>query len=241
VLPSIRERLTMPRGKMIGEAIKFVLEVGGLWEFVRFFFRQLLGRRSRLELENEMLAQDKAESRKTIEKLTGDLAELTKKLPESALAKAEREWRDHDEESAIRELETWFHANAGSLADIALRIAKFHISRAIPDPTGHLDKASSMLQLARQACPENREIRELWDEFDAVNAALREQLLHDGSTQIIWNKEVSARLLDKAEALLPIIRTFRDVAASCFNEGRRHLAPIFADRAATLAESGGAT
>src|SRR5258708_13673618 len=239
--PSLLEWPTLPLAKKIGESIKLVLEVGGLWEFVRFCDRRLFKRRSRLEEENELLTQDKVENGKEITKLTAELAEATKKIPGTAIGKGQREWRDRNEESAIRELETWFQANAESIGDIALRVAKFHISRAIPDPTRHLNKASTMLQLARDACPENQEIRELWREFDIVNAGLQEQLLRDGNTQIAWNKEMSARLLDRGEALVPIIQTFRDVAEFTFNTGRRRLAPIFADRAASLAESGGRT
>ena len=96
-----------------------------------------------------------------------------------------------------------------------------------------------MLQLAHNACPENRDIRGLWSEFDIVNASLQEQFFRDGDTQIAWNKEMSARLLDRGEALLPIIHTFRDVAVFSLDRGRRQLAPIFADRAAMLAESEG--
>src|SRR5262249_21207667 len=51
--------------------------------------------------------------------------------------------------------------------------------------------------------------------------------------------EMSARLLDRGEALVPIIQTFRDIALFSFNIGRHRLAPIFAERAANLAESGG--
>jgi hypothetical protein len=231
-LPSLHEWPTLPIGKKIGESIKLLLEIGGLWELVRFCDRRFFKRRSSLEIENELLARDKVESRKAIEKLTGELAQVTNKLPETAIARAQREWRDRNEESAIRALETWFDANADSIGDIALHVAKFHISRAIPDPTGHLDNASRMLRLARNACPENQEVRELWSEFDIVNAGLQEQLFRGENTQIAWNKEMAARLVDKGEALLPIIRIFLDVASFTFNKELRRLAPIFADRAA---------
>jgi hypothetical protein len=239
LLSTISSWWALPLAEQVEEAIKLVLQVAGSWEFVRLFHERLFKRRAKLEKRLKWLEEERIENQKEIAELTDKLKAETLRLPETAIAKAEREWRDHNEDSAIRELEIWFKANAESISSIALHIAKFHISRAIPDPTGHLDTASNMLRLVRGASPNNEEAKELWRELDIVNASLQEQLILGDGTQIAWNKEMSQRLHEKGEALVPIIQTLGSVAQFFFNEGQISLAPLFADRAATLAMSGG--
>ena len=223
-LPIVSEWPTLSLGSKIGEAIKLLLEIGGLWEFFKFCRRRIFQRKTWLEEKNEVLEEDNHNKRQEIDRLKAEIFQKTQRLPETVVAKAEREWRDHNEDSAIRELETWFRANGQFIGDVALHIAKFHISRSIPDPTGHLHEASRMLRLAQAASPQSQEARELWSEFDIVNASLQEQLIRSGETQIAWNKEMSSRLREKGEELLPVIQTLRDVAIFCFNDGHRRLA-----------------
>ena len=106
-LPIVFKWSTLSSGEKIGEAIKVLLEIGGLWEFVKFVDRRLFKRRSQLELRNEVLEEECNARKKTIDDLNRKLAEAIGKLPETALAKAAREWRDRNDDSAIRELEAW--------------------------------------------------------------------------------------------------------------------------------------
>jgi tetratricopeptide (TPR) repeat protein len=245
-VPGVVEWPTLSLGEKIGETIKLLLELGGLWEALKYCYRWIFRRRSRIELENELLTQDRNEKKKEIGRLQAEKAQLAaelagarRRLPESAISEAEREWRDHNDSSAVRILEEWFKVNAKSVSDMALKVAKFHISHSIPDPRQHLHVASNMLRVAQEVSPENQEARELWGEWDVLNASLQEQIIRHGDTQIAWNSGMSERLREKGEALLPIVQTLHDVAQVCFIEGRWQLAPIFADRAAILAESGG--
>jgi hypothetical protein len=102
---------------------------------------------------------------------------------------------DRNQELATGHLEEWIKDNAAGIAAIAKRLASYHIARAVPDPADHLRRASNLLRLARGAAPGDEEARETSAEFDTVNAALQEQILREGDTQIAWNSAMSrARL-----------------------------------------------
>ena len=173
--------------------------------------------------------------------IRAELDNTKSRLPEAAIARAEREWHDHNAIQAIRQLEKWFEANTESITAIALRLAKFNISRSVPDPGDHLDRARNMLRLARGASPNNAEAEELSSELDRMNAALQEQLIRDGDTQIAWNSAMTPAAGAQGEAVLPAVNAFREIAEFCFQKGLWRLMPIFADRAAELALSGGVT
>ena len=90
-------------------------------------------------------------------------------------------------------MQNWFDANAPGITRIAISLARFHISRAVPDPGHHLDIARNMLRLARAATPGNQEVRDLESELDTVNAGLQEQRLLDGDSLIGWNSGMAPR------------------------------------------------
>jgi tetratricopeptide (TPR) repeat protein len=216
------------------------------WEFLKHLYRWIFRRRSRLEQRLELVETETREKTEEIHKLSSEKEQLSaelerarSRLPQAAIARADREWRDRNTVAAFRQLETWFEENAKSITAIALHLAKFHISRAIPDPGNHLDQARDLLQLARGASPNNREVQELSSELDTVNAGLQEQLIRDGDMQIAWNSAMAPRLGAQGEAMLPAVNAFREIAQYCFEKGLWRLAPIFADRAADLALSGG--
>ena len=216
------------------------------WELLKHLYRWIFRRRSRLEQKLELVEKEIREKTEEIRKLSSGKqqlsAELEKargRLPQAVIARADREWRARNTVAAVRQLETWFEENAESIAAIALHLAKFHISRAIPDPGNHLDRARDLLRLAHGASADNREARELSSELDTVNAGLQEQLIRDGDVQIAWNSAMAPRLGAQGEAMLPAVNAFREVAQFCFDKGLWRLMSIFADRAADLALSGG--
>jgi tetratricopeptide (TPR) repeat protein len=225
------------------EALAFPVAV---WELFKYLYRWIFRRRSRLEQKLELVETETREKTEEIHKLRSENQQLSaelesakSRLPQAAIARADRESRDRNTVAAVRQLETWFENNAESVTAIALRLAKFHISRAIPDPGNHLDRARDLLRLARGASPDNREVQELSSELDTVNAGLQEQLIRDGDIQIAWNSAMAPRLGAQGEAMLPAVNAFREIAQFCFEKGLWRLAPIFADRAADLALSGG--
>jgi tetratricopeptide (TPR) repeat protein len=232
-----------------GPVMAIVATIGGAFgafegakHLTRFIFRS----KSRLVKENEDLHRLLKEKREEIAGLQTDNGKLNAELkaardclPDAAIARAEKEWRDKNYERASRELQNWFDANAASIARIAISLARFHISRAVPDPGDHLDIARNMLRLARAAMPGNQEARDLESELDRVNAGLQEQLLLDGDSQIAWNSGMAPRFGDQREQFLPAIRAIDGVARYCFKKGLYRLASIFGDRASDIALSGG--
>jgi tetratricopeptide (TPR) repeat protein len=96
-----------------------------------------------------------------------------------------------------------------------------------------------MLRLARGASPYNTEADQLSSELDRMNAALQEQLIRDGGSQIAWNSAMMPPPGAEGEAMLSAVNAFRGIADFCFDKGLWRLMPIFADRAADLALSGG--
>ena len=225
------------------EALGFPVAV---WELLKYLYRWIFRRRSRLEQKLELFEKETREKTEEIRKLTSEkrqlsaeLEEARGRLPQAAIARADREWRDRNTLAAVRQLETWFEENADSLTAIALHLAKFHISRAVPDPGSHLDRARDLLRLARGASPDSREAQELSSELDTVNAGLQEQLIRNGDVQIAWNSAMMPPLGAQGEAMLPAVNALRGIAEFCFDKGLWQLTPIFADRAADLALSGG--
>jgi hypothetical protein len=225
------------------EHIRHLIEVFpfavALWEIVRHLYRWIFRRRSRLDQQLELIEKENSEKTEEIRKLrsekqqvSAELEQARGRLPQAAIARADREWRDRNTVAAVRQLETWFEENAESIAAIALHLAKFHISRAVPDPGSHLDGARDLLRLARGASPDSREAQELSSELDTVNAGLQEQLIRDGDIQIAWNSAMAPRLGAQGEVMLPAVNAFREIAQYCFEKGLWRLVPIFADRAA---------
>jgi hypothetical protein len=240
VLPSFPDR------QHIWQLIEVFPFLVAAWEFVKYLYRWIFKRRSRLERRLELLEEEGRGKTEEIRKLQSETKRLSTelenargRLPQAAIARADREWRDRNTILAIRQLEGWFEANAESVTTIALRLAKFHISRAVPDPGDHLDRARNLSRLARGASPENRESQELSSELDTVNAGLQEQLIRDGDVQIAWNSAMAPRLGAQGEAMLPAVNAFGEIARFCRDKGLWRLMPIFADRAADLALSGG--
>jgi tetratricopeptide (TPR) repeat protein len=217
-----------------------------VWEAFKHLYRWAFKKRNRLEEERDFAREEAKEKTKEnrnlqseIKQLTAELERAKGRLPQAAIALADREWRHRNTVAAVRQLETWFEENAESIAAIALHLAKFHISRAVPDPGNHLDRARDLLRLARGASPTSREAQELSSELDTVNAGLQEQLIRDGDVQIAWNSAMAPRLGAQGEAMLPSVNACREIAQFCFEKGMWRLTPIFADRAADLALSGG--
>jgi tetratricopeptide (TPR) repeat protein len=236
-----------PLSEHVWELIKVVVFTIAGWDLLgRHLYRWTFKRRSRLEQRLELAEEEVRDKIKTIgqlqsenKQLSAELEQARGSLPQAAIARAEREWRDRNTVAAVRQLETWFEVNAESIATIALHLAKFHVSRAIPDPGNHLDRARDLLRLARGASPDNREAQELSSELDTVNAGLQEQLIREGDVQIAWNSAMAPRLGAQGEAMLPAVNALREIAQFCFDKGLWRLAPIFADRAADFALSGG--
>ncbi len=172
-------------------------------------------------------------------RLEKQLKDASARLPEDAIERAEHYWRDDNRQRGILELERWFEATGESIATIAMHLAKFHISRSVPDPGDHLDRARNMLRLARGASPSNREAEETERELDRVNAALQEQLILDGDLQIAWHSTMRPHSSAQGEELRPITNVLREIAEYYFAKGMWRLAPIFADRASEIAWTGG--
>jgi tetratricopeptide (TPR) repeat protein len=243
---AIRDWWAEPLNQHIWELVEVLVYIVAAWELLRHLYRWIFRRRSRLELKLELAeeetreyAEEIRELRSEKQRLSTELEEVRGRLPQAAISRADREWRDRNTLAAVRQLETWFEENAESIAAIALHLAKFHISRAVPDPGNHLDRARDLLRLARGASPTSREAQELSSELDTVNAGLQEQLIHDGDVQIAWNSAMAPRLGAQGEALLPAVNACREIAQFYFEKGMWRLTPIFADRAADLALSGG--
>jgi tetratricopeptide (TPR) repeat protein len=216
------------------------------WEALKHLYRWIFKRRSRLEQRLELVEKENNEKTENIRKLSSEKNQLSAeleqakgKLPQTAIARADRERRDRNTLAAVRQLETWFEENAESIAAIALHLVKFHISRAVPDPGTHLDRARDLLRLARGALPDNREAQELSSQLDTVNAGLQEQMIREGDVQIAWNSKMAPPLGAQSEAMLPAVNAFREIARFCYEKGLWRLTPIFAERAADIALSGG--
>jgi tetratricopeptide (TPR) repeat protein len=236
-----------PLSERIWELVKVVAFTIAGWELLgRHLYRWIFKRRSQLEQRLELVEEELRDKTNAIGKLESENKQLSAelerargRLPQAAIARADREWRDRNTVAAVRQLETWFEENVESIVSIALHLAKFHISRAVPDPGNHLDRARDLLRLARGASPTSREAEELSSELDTVNAGLQEQLIRDGDVQIAWNSGMAPRLGAQGEEMLTAVNAFREIAQFCFDRGLWRLAPIFADRAADLALSGG--
>ena len=206
---------TIPDTEHIGRFIEALCFPVVIWEAFKYLYRWIFGRRSRLEQKLELAEEDNRARAQEISKLHSEKNELStelenakSRLPQAAIARADREWRDHNAIQAIRQLERWFEANAESIAIIALRLAKFHISRAVPDPGDHVDRARDMLRLARGASPNNAEAEELSSELDRMNDALQEQLICDADAQIAWNSAMTPRPGAQGDAFLPAVNAF---------------------------------
>lgn len=236
--------LTFPQ--LMDELTEALLKLLGLRELVKYVYRFAFRKKSRLQRKIEILEEELAEKKRELseanvrsEGLEDALIELRRHLPEFAIERADREWRDGNEEKGIRQLDDWLSVNSNLIAQIGLHLAKFHISRAVPNPGEHLTKARRLIQLATAAAPDSIEIAKVWREFDIISAALQEQMIIDEQSQIVWNSGMSERLSATDERLLPIVLTFRDIALYCIRTGKTILAPIFADRAASLARQTG--
>lgn len=235
-----------PWGERLFDLGRFFFQLVGLIEFVKFVDKRVFKRRSHLERKLELLEEEvKLDAgeigglRDQNAKLADELKSTREKLPEAAIARAEHEWRDNNKDAAVRHLDRWLGENAEGVSAIAVNLAKFHISHAIPDPGDHLDKARQMLRLARGATPDSKEAQELSAEFNRVNGELQEQLIRGESGQIAWNSAMAQRLKGQGDGLLPVVETYRNVAQYYFEKGLWRLAPLLADRAADLALSGG--
>ena len=242
----IVEWRSLPFDEAVWAFVKLFLQILGAWEFIRLIYGWIFRRRHHLEETIKLLREETDLQRRDIARLGAektqlgsDLASAREKLPETTIARAEREWGQANHQAAARHLEAWLTANAESMSPIALHLAEFHISRAVPDPADHLTRARDLLRLARGATPQSKEAHELSGELDAVNAALQEQLIRDGDTPIAWNTNMGRALAGQGEALSPMVDTFRRIARYCLDKGLWRLAPIFADRAAELALAGG--
>jgi hypothetical protein len=217
--------LTFPQ--LFDEVVETFLKLLGLRELIKYVYRFALRKKSRLVHQIEILEEELGEKKRELSKveartvvLDRTLNEMRSRLPELAIARAEAEWRDRNEEKGIRQLDEWFRNNSSHLAQIALHLAKFHISRSVPDPREHLEEARRLIQLATAAAPNNSEIRGLWREFDLVNGALQEQMILAGESRIVWNSNMSQRGGAPAGSLLAILTTFRDIATYCVQTGK---------------------
>ena len=241
--PVIEHWWHLPLGGKVFEVVRLILEIAGIWElFVRRIYGWIFHRRDHLERRIKVLEEGKVLHEQEIVKLRADLADRTtelsnarERLPEAAIAKAEREWRDKNKTLALRHLEEWYTANAPSIATISTHLAKYHLAEAIPVAGDHLTRAAAMIRIARGATLDSREALELSIQFDHVNGELQAQLIHDGDRQIGWNDNIG-----QEPGGVSLIITLRDVAGYCFDRGFWRLAPIFADRASDLAARGGA-
>jgi tetratricopeptide (TPR) repeat protein len=240
--PVIVHRWNLTLGRKVFEIGKLILEIAGAWElFYRRLYSWIMRRRHTPELKNEVLEHEAAQKKQEIAKLRADLKQRTEelahaqdRLPEAAMAKAEREWRDRNKDLALRHLEEWFTANAESIGTVATRLAEHHLAHVIPIPGDHLTRAAAMIRIARGATLDSPETRELSIQFDLINGELQQQLIRDGDTRIAWNDNVG-----REPGGLSLIRTLHDVAQYCYVRGHWRLAPIFADRASDLAARGG--
>jgi hypothetical protein len=200
---AIRDWWAEPLSQHIWELVEVLVYIVAAWELLRHLYRWIFKRRSRLELKLELVEEEARENAEEIRKLRSEkqqlsteLEEARGRLPQAAISRADREWRDRNTLAAVRQLETWFEANAEGITTIALHLAKFHISRAVPDPGDHLERARDLLRLARGASPGSREAQELSSELDTVNAGLQEQLIREGDVHSLgiprWHR-ASAR------------------------------------------------
>ena len=237
---------SLPLTEWLKRTVEIILQVAGFFEFVRLIDNRVFRRRATLERERELLEFRVKEQNDTIAELrdtqrqsNAELLAARGELPTAAIARAKREFNDLNQEKAIRHLEKWFTDNAASITAIAKELAQYHIVRAVPNPGDHLQRARDMLRLARGASPHDKEVREISNELDVVNAALQEQLLRDGDRQIAWNSIMAGSPGVQGDALLPLVITLRDIARWFFEGGMWRLVPLFADRAAELARQAG--
>jgi tetratricopeptide (TPR) repeat protein len=226
-----------------GKAVAAIL---GSWEFLRYVYRWIFRRRSRLERKVERLEEEAKWKDEEIRDLRAkgadldaNLAAAKKRLPELVIEQADKEWRDNNQMRAIRELQNWFDANSNNISTIAACLARFHISRAVPTPGDHLEQARNMLRLARGASPDDRDLRRLSRELDLVSNELQERLIRDGDSQLAWNGDMAPRLGASGEAHRPLATALCDIAKHYHSKGHLLVASIFADRAAEVAQTGG--
>jgi hypothetical protein len=190
--PVIEHWWHLPLGGKIFEVVRLILKIAGAWElFVRRIYGRLMRRRNYLEQKIEVLEQGESLHRREIVKLRADLKERTEelahaqdRLPEAAMAKAEREWRDRNKDLALRRLEEWFTANAASIGTIATRLAEHHLAHVIPTPGDHLTRAAAMIRIARGASLDSRETRERSIQCDLIDGKLQAQLIRDGGLSL---------------------------------------------------------
>jgi tetratricopeptide (TPR) repeat protein len=235
-----------PVSQCIWDLAKAAALVIAAFEVGKYLLRFIFGRKSRLVRIVEGLEDNLKNKTEEISRLRdqnrtldAELEEAKDRLPEAAIARAENEWQYNNKERASRELEKWFQANAPGIAKIAKHLAEFHISRAVPQPGDHLDRARNLLRLARSAVPSDRETQQLESELDTVNAALQEQLIRDGNTQIAWNSAMAPKLGARGDDFLGAVTAFKEIAQYCYEKGYWRLMTIFADRASDIALSGG--
>jgi hypothetical protein len=244
LLDWLQQLATMSSGQRLVEVGRVFFQFVGLWEFFKYVYRWTFKRRSGMELELEALEARINELNGRIkrlnaerERLVAELKSARNELAGAAIARAEHEFRDFNQSLAIGHLETWLADNAQSIAAIAKHLARYHITAAVPVPAQHLDRAADMLRLARGVSPSDHETREITSEFNAIRAGLQEQLLRGGDAQIGWNSAIAR---GAGEAMTSQVMLLRSLAGWCFARGMWRLTPLFADRAAELAEQGGA-
>jgi hypothetical protein len=208
VWESLIQWWNLPFGEWLKRTGELILQFFGGYEFVRLTYGLLFKRRSRLEAEVELLENRARERNVTIgalaaekTRLTAELKAARDELPGAAIARAERELGDFNQELAIGHLEKWFVDNADSIVSISKRLAQYHIARAVPDPGDHLRRAHDMLLLARGASPEDKEAQEISGELNAMNAALQDQLIREGEKQIAWNSAMTGGLTQGCSTL----------------------------------------
>ena len=230
-----------PLGDKVFEVVRLILELAGAWELGQRGYGWIFRRRDYLERKIEVLEHGEVLHRQEVAKLRTELSDRTKeltatqaRLPDAAIAKAEREWSQKNKQLALRHLDEWYQANAGFIATIGLHLARFHIAQAIPEPGDHLTRAAALIRLTRGADPDNREVLEVSAQFDQINADLQAQFLRDGEKPIAWNANIG-----RDPGGVTLIFLLRDVARLFFGRGLRRLVPIYADRAADLAAQGG--
>ena len=246
LLEAFTHWLSLPLSGKAVEVVKLFFQLVGAWEFLKYVYRWIFQRRSRLEIHVEVLESLSVERLKQIHALEEEVkrserarVEEIKRHPETAIAQADKEMRDHNADLAARHLEEWFNHNAQSIGDIALRLARFHIAQALPDPGEHLKRAEQLLRLARGATPNNQEAQDIFNEFSQVNAAIQEQVILHGDELIAWNSSMGRSNSSRGRDPQPLAMTFYNVEAYCSEKGLVRLAPMFAERAADIAHQAG--
>jgi hypothetical protein len=237
----------LPWDQKILEGGKVFLQIVGAFEVIKFVYRLIMRRRAHMEEKIDSLEKDLKYEKEDHAKLKeqhnalGEELKATKeKLPEAALAAADKDLRHGNEDPANWRLEKWLEENAAAVEQIALRTAKYHISRSVPDPGEHLRKAKDRLTLARGVAPESEEARELSFDFDNVNASLQQQFFSADGEQIAWNSGMKERLeKEKGEGLLPVIQTLAAIREHLRQKGYWRILPVFAERTSALAFAGG--